>query len=275
MLSSLNRYLPKSILNRFKEPLAYFIRQQQYDLKTQIEQLQSVLEIRGLVTPLAPSHLQVRVSGGFDGNFFRNGCSQVSDLENALKSVGKQFDDFNMILDFGVGCGRTLIPLSLSISSKKIFGTDIDNEAISWLNDNYKEFGGFSCNPHYPPMAYENDFFDLVFSISIFTHLPEDMQFAWLEELSRITKSGGYLLLSFHGDYCTAKTPQDVQLEVNKKGFSYVLNSKLVDGLPDFYKNTFHSTTYIKKEWGRFFEVVNIIPQGIGNNQDLAILRKR
>jgi len=42
-----------------------------------------------------------------------------------------------------------------------------------------------------PPMSYEDNMFDFVYSISIFTHLPEDMQFAWLQELQRITKPGG------------------------------------------------------------------------------------
>jgi len=37
--------------------------------------------------------------------------------------------------------------------------------------------------------------------------------------------------------------------------------------------NVFHHTDYIKREWGRFFDVAEIIPCGSGY-QDVVLLRK-
>jgi SAM-dependent methyltransferase len=276
MLKILNHYLPSGLKSTFKEPLKYFIKRQQYDLQTELKQTQSLLQLQGLLPAIPSGHLQFRVSDTYDANFFMNGNSFINDMEKALARVGKSFQSFEKILDFGVGCGRVLIPLSFRIEPQKLFGTDIDPEAIDWFQGAYPHFGGLNCNPHSPPMQFENEAFDLIFSISVFTHLPEDMQFDWLQELQRITKPGAYLLLSFHGDHSTSLTPKSVQSATIQTGFHYVSSENVMtDGLPVFYQNTFHTVEYIKNNWGKYFEVIETLPRGIGNNQDLAVLRKR
>jgi SAM-dependent methyltransferase len=277
MLSLLNRILPSSLKSSFKEPLRYFIKRSTEHYHVETQQLYSLLRLQGLVPAIPSAHLQIRVSGGFDGNFFWNGNHFINDMEKALAAQGKSFEQFEKILDFGVGCGRVLIPLSFRVAPHRLYGTDIDPEAIAWFSDNYPQFGQLNCNPHLPPLQFADEQFDLIFSVSVFTHLPEEMQFAWLEELRRVVKPGGYLLLSFHGDFSTQRTsnPNIIQA-TQQKGFHYVASEQvMVEGLPTFYQNTFHTPEYIRQEWGKYFEVLTTIPQGIGQNQDLAVLRKR
>jgi hypothetical protein len=59
--------------------------------------------------------------------------------------------------------------------------------------------GQFSSNGLRPPLRHSDGLFDFVFSISLFTYLPEDMIFEWLDELRRVTKTGGLVALSVHG----------------------------------------------------------------------------
>jgi ubiquinone/menaquinone biosynthesis C-methylase UbiE len=46
-----------------------------------------------------------------------------------------------------------------------------------------------------PPLHYSDDLFDMVYSVSVFSHLHPDDHGRWLKELSRVLKPGG---LRFH-----------------------------------------------------------------------------
>jgi hypothetical protein len=39
-------------------------------------------------------------------------------------------------------------------------------------------------------MDYANEQFDLIYAISVFTHLTEDLQHSWLNELGRVKRGG-------------------------------------------------------------------------------------
>jgi len=63
----------------------------------------------------------------------------------------------------------------------------------------------------------------------------------------------------------------------NKTGFLDLTKNKILDGFvpeEDYYRDVFHTTDYIRREWGKYFEVVETIPGGL-IVQDLAVLRRR
>ena len=244
------------------------------DIETSFSQFRALLKIKGDGLEIPPKHLQVRVSGAYYPHFFDHGREMFKDIENILQSQGQSFSEFEKVLDFGCGCGRFLIPLSLFSDPGKLYGTDIDQEAIKWLRTHYPAFADLSVNKHSPPTKYSNDLFDFVFSISIFTHLPEQMQHLWLAELSRIIKPGGFGIFTVHGEKFYKDISQNNQREFQEKGFTYQISAP-TDGLPDFYRSSFHNHDYIMREWSKYFEIVCIKKEGIGNNQDAVLVRKR
>lgn len=132
---------------------------------------------------LPPASLQYRVNGSPDAqSFLRVGERTSEKVEAALGKVGRDFDSFRDVLDFGCGCGRTLV--WFADRQPRLHGTDIDEEAISWCRTNL-DFAEFGVNDPHPTLGYLSGAFDLVYAISIFTHLDEDFQFRWLE------RSGG------------------------------------------------------------------------------------
>lgn len=225
------------------------------------------------VPPIPPRHLQVRVSGDYYWQFFMHGLHMLGDIDKALASQGLSLYGFQNVLDFGCGCGRFLIPLSLSMDPSRVHGSDIDGEAIDWFRSKYPHIGGISQNPHLPPTSFEDDSFDFVYSVSIFTHLPEEMQFAWLRELQRITKKGGWLVLTTHGRKFIGEMPPKYHQTFEQRGFFYLDEAGLTDGLPVFYKGAYHLHHYIEKEWSKYFRVVSMLEQGIGAHQDLILLQ--
>jgi ubiquinone/menaquinone biosynthesis C-methylase UbiE len=90
----------------------------------------------------------------------------------------------------------------------------------------------FSVNASDPPLSFGAESFDFIYSISVFTHLPEEMQIAWLREMHRIAKVGATLVLTTHGD---TLLDGDARSNLADKGFVYVVGSGTV-GLPEFYQ---------------------------------------
>jgi SAM-dependent methyltransferase len=157
-----------------------------------------VQQMGGLIPP--PTHLQERVVGAFHPEFISSGETIVRNLRDVLRREQRDLSSFSSILDFGCGCGRVTRTLHYRITAEqRLFGIDIDPEAIAWCQANDGHIATFDCNPHAPPTRFDDGAFDLVYSGSVFTHLPEDLQWAWLKELHRITRPGAYLALTFHG----------------------------------------------------------------------------
>jgi SAM-dependent methyltransferase len=243
------------------------------DLRVALQQLAGVVaETGGLEIP--PRHLQVRVVGRYGHEFVDSGREVVGDLERVLSHANQRLSSFRTILDFGCGCGRVVRPLYLSLGPNHLLhGTDIDAEAIAWCRAAYSRIGEFNVNGEMPPTLYEEGTFDFIFSVSIFTHLPEAMQFAWLRELHRIAKPGAYLVLSVHGKNYYDHIPASAGPVMIERGF-YYLNVGNTPGLPDFYQAAFHSQDYIRSRWSEFFEIRDIHERGISRVHDAVVCRK-
>jgi len=252
------------------------LRKQIEDMDTNIRQLMSLAEVKYQFSlpPIPPKHLQIRVAGSYDPGFFVNGSRMVRDIQDILGKHGLDLLKFDNVLDFGCGCGRVMIPLSLLANPSKLNGTDIDPEAIGWLRANYSCFKDLDVNGHAPPTKYGAGEIDFIYSISIFTHLPEDMQHSWLKELSRIIKPGGHGIFTTHGEKHFVHLAKCDLDRISQHGFCYS-DFGATEGLPGFYKTSFQTPDYIKREWARYFDVVAIYENGICENQDAVLVRKR
>jgi SAM-dependent methyltransferase len=241
------------------------------------QQLLAILEHEGAIPPPPPKHLQVRVVGGYVPQFVESGYAVCEDLQAVLRTAGKTLADFPAILDFGCGCGRIIRAMKSVVPSADLYGTDLDAEAIAWLDSHYGRFGQFRVAPHLPPLPFERGTFDLVVGLSVFTHLPEEMQFSWLDELGRITRPGGYLILSTHGEEHYGSFEGDAAKAMRETGFFYSdfgFNYGASVRLPDFYQTSFHTHAYVRREWGKRFEVLDIQTLRLQNHQDTILLRK-
>jgi ubiquinone/menaquinone biosynthesis C-methylase UbiE len=225
--------------------------------------------------PLPPPRLRKRVAGISDADaFIRAGIGMKKRLVHALRITGNELSSFQDILDFRCGSGRLLRHFKQESSDASITGCDIDEPAIRWCQRNL-DFAKTFVNRHEPPLPFADASFDLIISISIVTHLDENMQHAWLAELSRVAKPGATLLLTVQQHRLGPLSPRDRKY-FHEHGFVYFKEhsaDRFVLGLPDFYQAARHSETYIEREWSRYFSVERFV-KGPKLQQDIVVCRK-
>jgi SAM-dependent methyltransferase len=230
---------------------------------------------QGMDISLPPEPLRHRVHGAADEqSFLAVGRQCAQDILTALQWIGRAPSSFEAVLDFGCGCGRVLRWLKPEFASARVFGTDIDRQALAWCGKNLPGIA-WSVNAGLPPTGYAAESFDLIYAISVFSHLDEDFQFYWLNELRRITKPGGVVLLSIHGSFYQNALDDAMAAELQTNGMLFVVSDGWKKIFPDWYQIALHTKEYVLEAYARYFDVLEYIPGGMNTAQDLVVLRRR
>jgi len=150
--------------------------------------------------PIPPAALHVLVSGNARlgvAEYFEVGRLCADTLETLLRRDGSSLGEVNALLDFGCGCARVLRHVR-SRTPARLFGSDVNPAPIAWCRRSLP-IGEFSVNGIEPPLAFASGSFDLVYAFSVFTHLPEPLQQPWMDELVRVLRPGGKILITTQG----------------------------------------------------------------------------
>jgi SAM-dependent methyltransferase len=222
--------------------------------------------------PLPPSELIFTVAGTFNVKWFleggRRGAESIHDL---LAKNNIPLDSLNRILDLGCGCGRVIRHLQPAAKAE-LYGTDYNAKLIEWCKRNLK-FGHFDVNDLTPPLSYNSGKFDFVYALSVFTHLPEHLQLGWMNELNRVIRPGGFLLITTHGKhYLDQLSPTE---QARFQNGEMVLRDSGAAG--SNWCNVYHPEEYVRTKLAEGFEVVDFIPEGAKGNprQDAVLLRRK
>jgi SAM-dependent methyltransferase len=217
-----------------------------------------------------PARLRHRTHGAPDlASFLRVGHRLHTTLEDGVRRLGGSLGELPRVLDFGCGAGRTALWFRKHHPQIDYYGVDLDRECVEWLQQ-HMPFGRYEVNTSTPPLTFAAGTFDLIFSISVFTHLSENFANRWLQELRRVARPGGYICLSIHHEQCNRQLPGSQQRELAERGFCHARSGALQDVFADEYQNTYHTWDYIREQWGQTFTVVDRINIGV---QDLVLMR--
>lgn len=204
-------------------------------------------------------------------SYYNSGKSAAEWLVN----TAGRYTDFNnvKILDWGCGPARIIRHFpSIVPKNCELYATDYNKNSIEWNIKNIKGVE-FNLNGLKAELPYQDDFFDFIYGISIFTHLSEQLHYDWKNELSRVLKKDGILLLSLQGNFFkTILTPQEI--EDFDKG-KLVVRGKVKEGHRTY--SAFHPDEFVKKLFADF-EVLEHIDSYNNNGrpeQDIWVLRKK
>lgn len=197
------------------------------------------------------------------------------------RHFGKSISEYAKIHDWGIGSGRVALPIKRMIAPKShLSGSDVDAFNIEFGTGHYPDIE-FVASPFYPPLPYKDGTFDLIYGISVITHLTEGAQFAWLKELRRLVKPGAPVILTVHGEYGIINAAMHdpfVLTSAASRGISdQMLDMNLGPKLRDkkYYRATFHTRKYIAQEWTEYFDVVAHYSCANVVVQDFVVLRAK
>ena len=215
--------------------------------------------------PLPPPHLRFRVAGSPSRDLFlKVGKRSSEEIEASLEQAGRPLASFRSILDFGCGCGRTLTWLVERRPATAFHGTDVDGESIQWCQENLL-LAGFKQNRPLPPLDYSDEMFDLVYAISVFTHLSEEFQLPWLGELRRILKPNGVLLATVYNNSVWESLDTTTVAEIKRKGVLFQTSDKLKGICPTWYQTAFETEQHVKAKFNSRFRVLKYLRRGMGD----------
>jgi SAM-dependent methyltransferase len=227
--------------------------------------------------PIPPERLLEQAIGSkAPESYHYGGHATAVGIQKFVHLIGGSFRNTEHILDFGCGSGRVLTWLHDLYPGCHFYGTDINREAVDWCAKNIP-FARFSVNDRLPLLDFPDESFDLIYGISVLTHLNEKYQYAWLKELQRIAKPGAIVILTVHGDHKAHMDLDDKEyLQFRSNGFLYkqIVEKGGLHGLPEFYQATYHSREYVESIWSRFFKVSVYARHGPMWLQDLVLMEK-
>src|SRR5262245_10688741 len=239
-------------------------------LKSVGRRSEEAVEADGL--PLPPPKLRTTVAGTPGAAWFlESGRQQAAVVEEAVARQGRTIAGLGRLLDFGCGCGRVTRHWA-RLDGPEIHGSDYNRALVAWCEANLR-FARFAVNGLQPPLAYEPGSFDLVYGISVLTHLPEDLGRDWIVELGRILSPGGLLLLTTHGAGYVDR------LEPGERS-RYEAGEVVVRWPSTAGTNlctTFHPESYVRTRLAPELELLELTPEAGtpgGRGQDLVVFRK-
>ena len=216
---------------------------------------------------LPPSKLRFRVGESCDPAVFLDvGRRTAQNIGDCLNAAGLAMAADAAALDFGCGCGRTLRWFTRQFPSVKWHGCDVDAEAIAWCRANLP--GRYEVNAPGKPIPFSDASFDLVFAVSVFTHVDEEFQRGLVPELMRILKPGGALLVSVYSEHVWRATRDAGAIERGE--FVFQQSAKLKGIVPEWYHTAFQSRERILRLLDPYCASVRYMERGLGD-QDAVI----
>jgi SAM-dependent methyltransferase len=101
------------------------------------------------------------------------------------------------ILEMGCAAGRMIRHLKPLSDRCEIWGVDVNAQLINWCKGNISPPFYFATTTTIPHLPFEDSYFKLIYTGSVFTHI-DDLAEAWLLELRRILSPKGRLYLTIH-----------------------------------------------------------------------------
>jgi SAM-dependent methyltransferase len=143
--------------------------------------------------PLEHVHVMARGATAAAGGLY-----EADLIVDALKSAGIDMKNIGSALDFGCSSGRVTRVLAAAYPEIHWHGCDPNAPAIAWAEENLVGVQ-FFVNDDDPPLPLAEGSLDMAYAISIWSHFAPHLGLRWFEEMGRLIRPGGHLVVTTHG----------------------------------------------------------------------------
>lgn len=224
--------------------------------------------------PIPAPEMMALTTSVYDArHFFESGKQGAEAVTRIFRTTGRDPNRADSLLDYGCGCGRILRHWQAA-DTRFIAGTDYNPFFVDFLRKTLP-FAQVKLSTPETPVPFEDGSFELIYGISVLTHLDEAAQNAAVADLVRVLQPQGVLLLTVHGESRVGGLSPDERRLFNEGVM--VVRTPEVSGSNACI--TWHPPSYINEWLGRYFTSVEVVPDGAPDvRQDVVLLagpRKR
>jgi SAM-dependent methyltransferase len=206
--------------------------------------------------------------------YLSSGYRDALGIIAALARHGFDLPGLRSVAEFGCGTARVLRHFR-NIRGLRLVGMDANPRPVEWCREKLSRIE-FCNNRLEPPLDYPDGSFDVVYALSVFTHIPIAWQRAWIEELYRMLRPGGFLICTVLGvsdveemlsDEERAQMEQLGGLDIDADHPRVSYSSQVLGSW-----DVFQTRAQVAKSFGAVFELLEYTDRRVG--QDMLVLRK-
>jgi ubiquinone/menaquinone biosynthesis C-methylase UbiE len=220
--------------------------------------------------PVPPPHLSFDAYGHVDrGRYLASGERDARVITQIIERHLQR--DGLRVCEWGCGPGRVIRHLERLLADRhpSIYGTDYNAETVEWCRTHFPGIS-FERNELSPPLAFEDDYFDAVYALSVFTHLSRERHFEWIAELKRVLRPGGIVILTTHSDAATDRLLVS-ELEQYNAG-RLVVRGGVREGKKWYL--AYQPSEFVRNEFFAGWELVSRDERRMFGTQDVWVARK-
>jgi SAM-dependent methyltransferase len=233
----------------------------------------------------APIPATIDREGYFDDRHLAYWLSGAADLQLVDELVPAAA--MKSVLDFGGASGRFARHVPLRHEAAKVTVADINVNHVEWVNNHFgPAIRGVKVSP-YPQFPIADASISLCVGLSVFTHI-DSYETGWLSETHRVLQPGGYAFITVHSEHTwpLLEDHPEVMRTLRKvpdftacyqpgtpmpaERLAFISNPNSIE----HNCNVFFHSNYLRRCWGKWFDVLEIRPQSHHNFQSVVLLRK-
>jgi ubiquinone/menaquinone biosynthesis C-methylase UbiE/tetratricopeptide (TPR) repeat protein len=247
-----------------------------YEASIRIEQKPSILALAPDNFAVPPVDLTMGYGAGDLKHYLACGARSAGMLREVMARNGVTLEAGDSMLDWGGAAGRVVRNFAAEAGQGvNVWGCDVHAPSIEWARNHLSPPFKFFNSLALPQLPFPDATFKFICGFSVFTHLVV-MRDLWLLELRRVLRPDGCLVLTIHDESTWASfrkngMPQWMPADLRRLA---EMPGELVDirGSSWEYCYTFFHSDYVRRIWGQYFRVAEILP-GAESYQTAVVLK--